>query len=88
MAQRRCVKKRPKIKCEICGLEQPEILHKHHIVPKSEGGSNSEYNLAVLCPNCHYSVHAGKIRIIGRFDSTEGNIIIYEELTNKYTDTP
>ena len=33
----------------------------HHIVPVSEGGTNNEENLVLLCPNCHKMAHAGMI---------------------------
>lgn len=33
----------------------------HHIVPKSQGGSDEFSNLSYLCPNCHRKVHAGML---------------------------
>lgn len=42
-------------RCCICGG-----LHKiqvHHIVPKSQGGSDKIDNGISLCPNCHDEVH-------------------------------
>lgn len=64
---------RPKICCEICGLTKKSILHRHHIIPRSDSRStNSDNNLAILCPNCHSNVHAGDITIIGLYKTTGG----------------
>lgn len=41
-------------KCLLCGNK---IEHYHHIVPRSENGSNSADNIAGLCLNCHSLVH-------------------------------
>lgn len=58
-------------KCAVCGWSLPAIfenLHQyqrgcqfHHIVPVCEGGSNTEENLVLLCPNCHKMAHTGMI---------------------------
>ncbi len=37
--------------CAICGFDV--VVSVHHIVPKSEGGSDDIDNLIVLCPNHH-----------------------------------
>lgn len=56
-------------KCAVCGWSLPASTHRHqrgcafhHIVPVCEGGSNTEENLILLCPNCHAMAHAGLIR--------------------------
>lgn len=36
----------------------------HHIIPLSEGGSQSEINVVVLCPNHHRMFHYAKVEII------------------------
>lgn len=43
-------------RCERCGwnLSSCDI---HHIIPKSDGGTNNRSNLIVLCPNCHRLAH-------------------------------
>lgn len=65
--------KRPKIKCEVCGVSDANILHRHHIIPRQDSRStNDDSNLAILCPNCHSLVHSGKIIIIGVYQTTEG----------------
>ncbi|QLG61985.1 HNH endonuclease [Halorarum salinum] len=43
--------------CVCCGEE--DELQVHHIIPRSQGGKNSEENLAVLCAECHYYAHGG-----------------------------
>ena len=41
-------------KCLMC---QKGIEHYHHIIPKSEGGSNTIANIAGLCTDCHGMAH-------------------------------
>ena len=41
-------------KCLLCGND---IDHFHHIVPRSQGGSNTLKNIAGLCECCHGKVH-------------------------------
>lgn len=40
-------------KCENPNCNNTFPLEVHHIIPRSEGGSNKENNLIVLCKNCH-----------------------------------
>jgi hypothetical protein len=43
--------------CQHCGSESD--LHVHHMCPVSRGGDKySQYNLMVLCQDCHISVHS------------------------------
>jgi len=58
--------------CEICGENNKAVLHKHHIVERVESDtSNHEYNLAVVCSNCHNKVHDKQIIILGILPSTK-----------------
>jgi 5-methylcytosine-specific restriction endonuclease McrA len=42
--------------CAVCNrLHGVQV---HHIVMRSEGGSDDESNAIPLCPNCHDEVHA------------------------------
>jgi 5-methylcytosine-specific restriction endonuclease McrA len=41
-------------------------LHVHHIVFRSQGGSDAPSNLIVLCEECHTDLHAGKFAIPSR----------------------
>lgn len=74
-------KKRPKLHCEVCGESNQKVLHRHHIVERTEQHSdNNDFNLAILCSNCHNKLHAGEIHIIGVFPGTKpptGRILVY-----------
>jgi 5-methylcytosine-specific restriction endonuclease McrA len=41
-------------------VKHSEKLHVHHVVFRSQGGSNAPSNLKVLCEICHSDLHAGK----------------------------
>ena len=42
--------------CAICGWNE-STCDIHHIVERSNGGTNDMSNLILLCPNCHRIVH-------------------------------
>ena len=46
-------------KCEYCSDHY--TLDVHHIIPRSEGGSNKQSNLVVLCSKCHRMAQGGGI---------------------------
>ena len=46
--------------CQICGKTHTR-LEVHHIILRSEGGSNRMDNLVVLCKDCHAKVHTGEL---------------------------
>lgn len=50
---------RDNCQCVECGEPDFRVLVLHHIIPKSEGGGNSEDNLTTLCENCHVRRHFG-----------------------------
>ena len=47
-------------KCAYC---DKKIAHFHHLVPRSEGGSDTPENIVGLCENCHAEVHTGKLSL-------------------------
>lgn len=55
----RAIAKRQKLTCPICSdsLFNGEHLHRHHIIQKSAGGSDSPSNLCLVHLTCHYRVH-------------------------------
>jgi hypothetical protein len=75
--------KRPKEQCEVCGEEDVKVLHRHHIIERTElETSNDDFNLAILCANCHTKTHTGEIEIIGVFPGTRpptGRILVYKK---------
>lgn len=52
---------RDKYKCRICGASfkgrSGKSLHVHHIVFRSNGGSDDIENLVTLCEDCHHTLH-------------------------------
>lgn len=63
-----------KNKCEIddCNVSDPDALHLHHIIERTEENTNNHpMNLAILCAVHHELYHAGKIKIIGIYPSTK-----------------
>jgi len=65
--------------CAHCGSNFP-ILHKHHIIPISEGGTDEITNLVQLCPNCHALEHA---RLEGEEISPSTEISINDDEQNE-----
>jgi len=69
---RQAVLARAKGTCEYCkqpGFKMTDgsvFLETHHVVPLSEGGSDSTANVAALCPNHHREAHHGESREIIR----------------------
>ncbi len=48
--------------CQYCkGKHKDNKLEVHHIVYRSQGGSDEESNLITLCHTCHKDLHNGKI---------------------------
>lgn len=68
--------------CEICGENNKDVLHKHHIIERTDPNtSNDDMNLAIVCANCHNKIHHGGIRIIGIYPSTKlpyARTLVYE----------
>ena len=54
------VRKRDGYKCVFCGREG-DILHVHHVRPRSEGGSDDPSNLVSVCVACHSKIHGGRL---------------------------
>lgn len=73
-----------KNKCEIasCTVSDSQLLELHHIIERTElNTTNHNFNLAILCANCHAMTHTGHLKIIGVYPSTQlpnRRTLIYE----------
>ena len=47
--------------CQCCKTKKG-TLHVHHIIYRSNGGSDKMENLITLCENCHKKLHDGKLK--------------------------
>lgn len=47
--------------CQCCKTKKG-TLHVHHIVYRSQGGSDDTSNLVTLCENCHKKLHKGELK--------------------------
>lgn len=57
-------------KCACCDHILEVTFQVDHIIPLRAGGTNDEYNLHVLCPNCHARKTQGepeKLKMIAEF---------------------
>lgn len=52
---RKQVYKRDGYRCALC--DSTRGLHCHHVVKRSQGGPNEEWNLITLCTICHATLH-------------------------------
>ena len=53
--------------CRICGInESNEPHHKHHIIPKSIGGTDSDGRI-IMCKKCHEIIHNAYPAIIWHY---------------------
>ena len=43
--------------CGRCGYSRYPVLHIHHVVEKSKGGTDDINNLELICPTCHAEEH-------------------------------
>ena len=68
-------------KCRRCGRTLPVRYHADHIKEFSDGGSDRESNIQVLCPNCHAEKtetdrHRKKQRLIRKKERTQSGGLV------------
>lgn len=52
---RKAIYKRDHYQCALC--DSPRGIQIHHVMKRSQGGSNSPHNLITLCMYCHNVAH-------------------------------
>ena len=58
------VRYRDGYKCQVCkGESGSDMLHVHHIVFRSQGGTDNPSNLITLCETCHKAIHDGTLKV-------------------------
>lgn len=67
--------------CQCCkGKHKDSKLEVHHIIYRSQGGSDDESNLITLCHTCHKDLHSGKI--IPKFSGKKKGTLKYATQMN------
>lgn len=61
-SRREAILNRDGYTCQICGKKHTR-LEVHHIVFRSQSGTDDESNLITLCEDCHAGIHSGKIAL-------------------------
>lgn len=59
-SRREAILHRDNYTCQICGRKHVR-LEVHHIIFRSQGGTDDETNLITLCEDCHSGIHDGTI---------------------------
>jgi predicted restriction endonuclease len=59
-------------RCLLCGEADQSLLDSHRVLPGEQGGQYRWENVMPLCSNCHRRVHAGAVKVKGRYLSTGG----------------
>ena len=57
---RKAIYRREGYRCALC--DSTKYLQIHHVVKRSQGGTNSPHNLICLCADCHALVHGIDLR--------------------------
>ena len=75
---------REKGKCQLCDKEfsKGNSSHIHHIIPKGEGGTDREKNLALLHEKCHRKLHKEKLFI--KANKTYKDAVFMNIIRNKF----
>lgn len=58
------VYRRDGYRCALC--DDPRRIQLHHVILRSQGGTDGEMNLITLCPRCHLLCHGTDIDDLGR----------------------
>lgn len=75
--ERKLVYRRDGFRCTLC--DSTKYIQLHHIIKRSQGGSNSPHNLITLCADCHALAHGMNLQgvIDANQDTVEQAIVEY-----------
>jgi uncharacterized protein YlaI len=67
--------------CDVCN--EVGFLEEHHIRGRKIQNYNQPFNIANICPNCHFKIHLGEIIIENWATSTGGRILLWHKKGEK-----
>lgn len=65
--------------CQCCGKSKDKILNTHHIIYRSNGGTNRVDNLITICTDCHTSQNHKKGGILYKWQEQHKKVTQYKE---------
>lgn len=65
--------------CQVCGKSKDKILRTHHIIYRSNGGTNRVDNLITVCADCHTSANHKKGGILYKWQEKHKKVKQYKE---------
>ena len=80
--ERRSIYRRDGYRCALC--DSTRFLQIHHVVPRSQGGTNSPHNLITLCSDCHALAHGIRLRDYVDVDQETIQQAVIEYLADYY----
>ena len=81
-ATRKAVYRRDGFRCALC--DSPRSLQIHHVMHRSQGGSNDPMNLITLCWKCHAVAHGTILPEYGRMLPIEVNEACIQYVADMY----
>ena len=63
--------------CDLC--KDLEFLEEHHIRGRKIKNANMPFNIANICPNCHFKIHLGEYVIEDWLKSSCGRVLIWHK---------
>ena len=79
---RKAIYRREGFACALC--DDNRHLQIHHVVKRSQGGSENPQNLICLCMNCHALVHGTFVYPVGYITKEEAEQAVIEYLADLY----
>ena len=65
--------------CQVCGKSKDKILRTHHIIYKSNGGTDRVDNLITVCTDCHTSANHKKGGVLYKWQEEHKKVKQYKE---------